>query len=107
MEGLIYISLITAMVQLSGFWDNLDEWVSKRWKFHHLPYIFTCTYCQTFWLSIIYGFFITKGILYAPLFWVMLSLVNANLAELFIPTISAVKSFILSVINAVIDYLHL
>lgn len=52
--NLFYIALITTLVELSGFWENLDEWVNKKFRFHHLPYILRCTLCQTTWLCLLY-----------------------------------------------------
>lgn len=54
MRDIIMIIVIVAIVQRSGWWDTLDEWVEQRIPLHHLPRIFRCGFCQTFWLSAAY-----------------------------------------------------
>ena len=75
--SLLIINLIVMLIHESGFIDYIDDWVSKKWKFHHLPKIMVCALCQTFWLGILYilltGQFTLPGIL--------LCLVNAHLSE--------------------------
>lgn len=92
--NLLYINLIVVLVYLSGFWDNLDEWISKNYKFHHLPHLLTCSLCQCWWLSLLY--IIITGNL--SLLNIALCLINAHLTEVTIPLITTVKDFLLKII---------
>lgn len=92
---LIFIGLIVALVHLSGFWDNLDGYISKRFRFHHLPYIFTCALCQTWWLSLLY--IIIAGKL--SLLNIALCLVNAHLSKVYIPLWTFVENLLLKIIE--------
>ena len=37
---LLLISAVVMMIFESGWWDNMDEFVNRKFKFHHLPKIF-------------------------------------------------------------------
>lgn len=77
--SLLIINCFVVLVHESGFFISLDEWVSKKWKFHHLPKIMTCALCQTWWLSLLYVI-LTPGAL--SILTVLLCLVNAHLTEI-------------------------
>lgn len=72
---LLLINFIMVLFHESGFIDNLDEMVSKKWKFHHLPYPVKCLLCGTWWLSLLY-ILIVPGF---SLMGVALALLNAHL----------------------------
>lgn len=63
------------LIHESGFIENLDEWINKKYKFHHLPYPVLCCLCGTFWLSLL--FVIITGQL--SLLSIALCLLNAHL----------------------------
>lgn len=92
---LLLIASIVMMIFESGWWDELDERVSSRWKFHHLPKIFVCQFCQCFWLSLIWLLFTLGFSLYAP----FLALITANVSELLLPIFKLLKQSILKVIE--------
>lgn len=77
--NLLLINFIVVLAHESGFFVSLDEWVSKKWKFHHLPKIMMCALCQTWWLSLLYVI-LTPGAL--SILSILLCLVNAHLTEI-------------------------
>lgn len=84
---LLMISAVVMMIFESGWWDNMDELVSRRFRFHHLPKIFVCQFCQTFWLSLLWLFFTYE----ISVFSVFLALVNANVGEIMLPLFKLLK----------------
>ena len=88
--NLLLINLIVSMVYMSGFWDSLDYYLNKRLKPYHLPHIFQCTLCQTFWLSLIYILIAHTPILLG----IVLSLINAHLSEITIPLLTSIKEWL-------------
>lgn len=92
---LLLIASIVMMIFESGWWDELDEMVSSRWKFHHLPKIFVCQFCQCFWISLTWLLFTLGFSLYAP----FLALITANISELLLPVFKLLKQSILKVIE--------
>lgn len=102
--SLLIINLIVVLAHASGFFEYMDDWVSKKWRFHHLPKIMVCALCQTNWLSILYilvtGQFSLLGL--------MLCLVNAHLTDITLPLVQTIKDFLLKIlvlINKLIDLL--
>lgn len=79
---LLIIASIVELVNLSGFWEVIDNEINKRFKFYHLPHIFQCTLCQTFWLNLFYTLIMGK----ITLINVCIILIVAHLSEL-IPTL--------------------
>lgn len=77
--ALLIINLIVVLIHESGFIENIDTWVSTKWKFHHLPKIMVCALCQTNWLSLLY-IIITPGAF--TLLNILLCLLNAHLTEI-------------------------
>jgi Na+/H+ antiporter NhaD/arsenite permease-like protein len=39
---LLLINIFVVLAHESGFFEYMDDWVSKKWKFHHLPKIVMC-----------------------------------------------------------------
>lgn len=74
---LLLINVIMVLVHESGFIENIDSWVSKKWKFHHLPYPVRCMLCGTWWLSLLYVILV-PGL---SLIGIALALLNAHLTE--------------------------
>lgn len=95
---LVYIGLIVALVFLSGFWDNLDEYVNKKFGLgYHLPHLLQCSLCQTWWLSLLYVIIVGK----LSLLNVMLCLINAHLSKIYIPLWRFVENLLLKIIEIV------
>lgn len=93
--NLLLINAIVCLVQLSGWWDSLDEWVSKKWRFRHLPHILVCGLCQCFWLSIL--FCLVTGNL--SILTIALSLANAHLTKVITPLWSVIENWLLKIIS--------
>lgn len=100
--NLLWINLTVVLIFLSGFIDSVDGWISKTYKFHHLPKPFSCALCTTFWASLIWV--IATGQL--SLLGVVLCLVNATLTSVTTPLITTIQNFMLKIIeilNRLID----
>lgn len=95
--NLLFINLIVVLIHESGFIANLDGWVSDRYRFHHLPHIFLCALCQTWWLSILYIILVGKF----NILWILFSIVNAHLTKITQPLYRLLENAILKVIEAV------
>lgn len=91
--NLLWINLIVALVYLSGFWTYLDDYISTRFKFHHIPHLLACSLCQCWWLSLLY--IIITGKL--SLLGIVFCLVNAHLIEVTIPLLTVVKNWLLKI----------
>lgn len=102
MIELLMISAAVMMIFESGFWGEMDELINKRFKFSHLPKIFRCQFCQTFWLSLFY-LLIIKESLISSLF---IALINANIGELMLPLFKLIKETIRAGIEWLISKLY-
>lgn len=92
---LLLINVIITLIFLSGFVDSIDEAISKRWKFYHLPKPFSCCLCSTFWASLI--LVIATG--QVSLLSIALCLINAYLTEVTTPLITTIKNWMLKIIE--------
>lgn len=100
--NLLFINLIVVLVHESGFITYVDDWISGKWKFHHLPYPVLCALCTTNWISIFYV--LITG--HFSLLTLMLCLVNAHLTVVVQPLFRFVINALLKVIellNKLID----
>ncbi len=97
--NLFYLTCIVTLVNDSGFFDSVDEWINKQFKFRHLPKIFFCTYCQTFWLTTFYCVFYTLRIGIEWEIWMILvSLILASLTEIISPLYKLIIELIKKII---------
>ena len=99
---LLLISAVVMMIFESGWWDNMDEFVNRKFKFHHLPKIFVCQFCQTFWLSLLWLFFTYE----ISVLSVFLALFNANVGEILLPLFKLLKGALNKVIEWMISKLY-
>ena len=99
---LLLISVVVMMIFESGWWDNMDEFVNRKFKFHHLPKIFVCQFCQTFWLSLLWLFFTYE----ISVLSVFLALLNANVGEILLPLFKLLKGALNKVIEWMISKLY-
>ena len=101
--NLLIINLFVCLVHEAGFFETLDTMISERYKFHHLPYIFMCALCQTFWLSLLYiaiaGPF--------SLLTIVLCLVNAHATKIVQPLYRLIENLLLRVIALLNEWLKL
>lgn len=101
--SLFLINLIVILAHESGFFISMDEWVSKKWKFHHLPHIMMCGCCQAFWLSVL--FIIVTGNI--TLFNLMLCFLNCHVTKITIPLVKTVESILLKIIELINRFIDL
>ena len=92
---LLLINVIITLIFLSGFIDSIDEAISKRWKFHHLPKPFSCCLCSTFWASLIWVICTHQLTLVS----LAICLTSAYLTEVTTPLITAIKNWMLKIIS--------
>lgn len=102
LTSLLLINLIVVLAHESGFFISLDEWVSSKWKFHHLPKIMMCALCQTWWLSLLY-IIITPGAF--TLLNILLCLANAHLTEITQGIWRTIRTAIMDILGKINDIL--
>ena len=97
--NLFYLTCIVTLVNYSGFFESVDEWINKRLKFYHLPKLFFCAYCQSFWLTTFYCVFYTlkMGIEW-EIWMVLISLILASLTEIISPLYKLIIELIKKII---------
>ena len=100
--SLLIINFIMVLIHESGFIQNVDEWISSRWKFYHLPYPIRCLLCGTWWLSLLF-IIITPGAF--TLLNIMLCLVNAHLTEITQGLWRTIKKLIMDLIGWINNYI--
>lgn len=100
--SLLIINFIMVLIHESGFIENVDEWISTRWKFYHLPYPVRCLLCGTFWLSLLF-IIITPGAF--TLLNILLCLLNAHLTEITQGVWRTIKKLIMDVIGWINNYI--
>ncbi len=94
--NLLFIGLIVALVYLSGFWDNLDGYINKKFGLgYHLPHLLECPLCQCWWLGLL--FITLTGNL--TLFNIVLCLINAHLTKIYIPLWTLIENLLLKIIE--------
>lgn len=102
-SNLILINLFVCLVHEAGFFETIDTMISEKYKFHHLPYIFMCGLCQTFWLSLLY--IVIAGPV--NLLTIALCLVNAHLTKIITPLYKLMENLVLKVIELLNKWLRL
>ena len=101
--NLLLINLFVCLVHEAGFFETIDTMISERYKFYHLPYIFMCGLCQTFWLSLLYV--IITGQL--SILSVSLCLINAHMTKIITPLYRFIENLVLKVIELLNGWLNL
>lgn len=99
---LFLINIILVLIFNSGFVDNIDAMIQKRFKFHHLPKPFSCVLCMTFWTSILY--IILTGNF--TLFGITLCLISATLTSITTPLTKVIENALLKIVwyfNTLVD----
>lgn len=100
---LFLINIILVLIFNSGFVDEIDAMIQRRFKFHHLPKPFSCVLCMTFWTSILYiiltGNFTLLGI--------TLCLINATLTSITTPLTKTIENALKKIVwylNKIVDF---
>ena len=101
--NLLFINLFVVLVHEAGFFGHLDDWVNSKFKFRHLPYIFLCALCQTFWLSLLY--IIISGPI--ALWMIPLCVLNGLLTRVTQPLYRLIENILLKVIELLNKWLKL
>ena len=101
--NLLFINLFVVLVHEAGFFEHLDDWVNSKFKFRHLPYIFLCALCQTFWLSLLY-IIITGPI---AIWTIALCVINAHMTKVTQPLYRLLENLMLKVIELLNKWLNL
>lgn len=102
LESLLLISAIIMLIFESGFWSEMDDMISAKFKFHHLPKIFICQYCQTFWISLIWLLFTQPF----SLWLILAALINANVGEMMTPLFKLVKSTYYKIMEKIMSIIY-
>lgn len=101
--NLLLINAILVLVHESGFIVTIDEMISERWKFYHLPYPVKCLLCSCWWASLL------CCIIMGPfnLLTIMLCLINAHLTKITQPLFRLVENIVLMAIDKLNTWLNL
>lgn len=101
--NLLLINVILTLIHESGFITYVDDWISARWKFYHLPYPILCLLCGTWWLSLLYI------ILAGPfnLLTIALCLINAHLTKITQPLCRMIENILLKILLMINKWLKL
>ena len=100
--NILLINIIMVMIHESGFIENMDEWINKKYKFYHLPYPVRCLLCGVTWLSVFYVLFSGQ----MSLLTLALCLLNGHLTLLTQPLFRLLLNSLMKVIellNELID----
>ena len=100
---LVMINLFVVLVHEAGFFETIDEMISEKYKFHHLPYIFMCSLCQVWWLSLLY-ILITGRI---QLWTILACLISAELTKITTPLVRLIENLMMKVIELLNKWLRL
>ena len=93
---LLIITIIVSVIFLTGFPFEIDDIISKKWRFHHLPAKpFLCNTCAVFWSNIAYLLVSSQ----LSLISVLIALLLAYAA----PTISNVIVLIKACVDKIIE----
>lgn len=103
LTNLLLINLIMTLIHESGFIENIDDWISSKYKFYHLPYPIRCLLCGSFWVSLLYI------IIAGPfnLLTIALCLLNAHATKIVQPLFRFVENLLLKAIELLNKWLKL
>lgn len=101
---LLIISVTVALIWNTDFFPTVDEWVSKRVRFHHIPKPFLCSLCGCWWLSLIY--IIVTGNL--SLISILCCIVGAYLTNFWVALWGMIENVlfkVVEIVNKLLDYI--
>ena len=94
---LLLIALIVTLIYDSGFFEVMDDAIQRKFRFHHLPHVFHCRLCGTWWLTLIY--IIVTGQL--SLLNIAFCIAAAYTADLMSPIVKTIQNIVLKVIEII------
>lgn len=83
-----------SLIHNSGFIDNLDDFISRKFPLFHLPMVIRCCLCSTWWLSLAYVW-ITGHLCLTN---ILLSLIVASLTTVIRPAFMLVETILQAII---------
>lgn len=95
--NILYITIIVTLINDTGFWEVVDNQINKKFRFHHLPHIFHCSLCGSWWLSVIY-MIISHNI---SIFNIMICLMVSYLSEIISPFWRLILEFLKKIIDII------
>lgn len=103
LTNLLLINIIMTLIHESGFIENIDDWISNKYKFYHLPYPIRCLLCTVTWVSIFYVIITGQF----SLVTLALCLINAHATKIVQPLFRFVENLLLKVIEFLNKWLKL
>ena len=91
------------LIHESGFIENVDDWISNKYKFYHLPYPIRCLMCTVTWISIFYVIITGQF----SLVTLALCLINAHATKIVQPLFRFVENVLLKVLELLNKWLKL
>lgn len=93
--NLLLINLIVVMVFNSGFINDIDAAINRKWKFYHLGKPFSCALCVVFWASVIW--LLCTGNF--SLLTLAMALFSATLTSVTTPLLKLIENWLLKIIE--------
>lgn len=103
LTNLLLINVIMTLIHESGFIENIDDWISNKYKFYHLPYPVRCLLCTCTWISIFYVIITGQF----SLVTLALCLINAHATKIVQPLFRFVENLLLKAIELLNKWLKL
>lgn len=103
LTNLLLINVIMTLIHESGFIENIDDWISNKYKFYHLPYPIRCLLCTVTWVSIFYVIITGQF----SLMTLVLCLLNAHLTQITQPLFRLIMNALLKVLELLNKWLKL
>ena len=103
LTNLLLINIIMTLIHESGFIENVDDWISNKYKFYHLPYPIRCLMCTVTWISIFYVIITGQF----SLVTLALCLINAHATKIVQPLFRFVENVLLKVLELLNKWLKL
>lgn len=94
---LFLVTLIITLIYTSGFFEQMDYYVNKKFPPYHLPYPFRCNLCGVFWSTLFWT--IVTGNL--SLINVALCLLFAHSTHILVPALKTIENALLKVIEMI------
>lgn len=93
--NLFLITLAVTLIHTSGFVENIDGMINKRWRFYHLPYPIRCNLCSVFWTTLLYIVIVGE----LSIWNFTLCLLFAHSTKILVPLLKTVENALLELIG--------